>query len=267
MKNLTRRLISMLRKILFIICVALSLTSVTPAQTANDAARKFDEFGDIEASDLIARLDNLAIAVNYQPSSKAFLIVYRTRRDLPGLSNRYAHRMRSYLINSRGLPSERIVMVDGGVASCLSQELWIVPPGSAPKPREDAYDNSYRPSVYKFDEHSYQTGKADPDEISYWPIAPENLIGYLESFGETLMKNRKLVGYLVAFRAAAHDNQRATARILRAERDFLIKEFHIDPSRIKTIDGGYREWRTMELWIAEPRYRPIITSYRVVRFR
>jgi hypothetical protein len=88
----------------------------------------------------------------------------------------------------------------------------------------------------------------------------------LEAFGEALLKDRKLVGYLVAFRDE-RDNRRITNRMLRTERAFLIKEFRIDPSRIKIVDGGYREWRTMELWIAQPGYRPIITSYRVVKFR
>ena len=254
----------MLRKLLLLICVASLASSLTLAQTSNATARKFDEFGDIQASDLIARLDNLAVMLSNEPSSKAFLIVYRTRRDLPGLSNRYAHRMKGYLTESRRLPSERIVVVDGGVASCLWQEIWIVPPGSAPKPREDAYDNSYQPAVYKFDEHYYQIGN-DPDEISYWPVAPVNLTGYLESFGETLMKDRKRIGYLVAFRDAKRDNRQATQRMLRTERNFLIKEFHIEPGRLKTVDGGYRPSRTMELWIAEPGYQPTITSYRIRR--
>lgn len=254
----------MLRKTLLVVCVACLCNSLTLAQTSNATARKFDEFGDIQPSDLIARLDNLAITLSDEPSSKAFLIVYQTRRDLPGLSNRYAHRMKGYLIQSRGLPSERIVIVDGGIASCLSQELWVVPPGSAPKPRDDAYDNSYKPSVYKFDEHYYQIG-SDPDVITYWPIAPANLIGYLESFGETLLKDRKLVGYLIAFRDAAHDNHQTTRRMLRTERNFLIREFRIQPWRLKTVDGGYQPSRTMELWIAQPGYRPIITSYRIGR--
>jgi len=57
----------MLRKILLIIFVALALYSVAQAQTSSDLARKFDEFGDIEASNLIARLDNLAVQVKNEP--------------------------------------------------------------------------------------------------------------------------------------------------------------------------------------------------------
>jgi len=243
------------------------LISLASAQTAGETARKFDEFGDIQASDLIARLDNLAVTLANEPNAKAFLIVYRARRDLPGLSTRYAHRMKSYLVNSRGASAERLVVLDGGVAPCLWQELWIVPPGSTPKLRDDAYPDSFYGSVYKFDEHYYQVEKDDPDEISYWPSAPENLIGYLEAFGEALLKDRKTVAYLVAFRDAERDHPSIPQRMLRTERNFLIKELRINPSRIKTAVGGYRPSRTMELWIAQPGYRPIVTSYRVGRGR
>jgi hypothetical protein len=256
----------MVLKLLFTICLALQLTSSTDAQTSNSAARKFDEFGDIQASELIARLDNLAVTLANEPNSKAFVIVYRTKRDLPGLSNRYAHRMKSYLVDTRRISPERVVIVDGGIASCLTQELWVIPPGSAPKPREDAFDNSYKPSVYKFDEHYYHLGN-DPLDNSYWAIPPANLIGYLEAFGETLLKDRRLVGYLVAFRDIRRDNQRTPQLMLSKERDFLIKEFGIKRSQIIMVAGGYREWRTMELWIAQRGYRPIITSYRLARTR
>jgi hypothetical protein len=256
----------MFPKLLFTAFLVLQLNSSTVAQTSDATARKFDEFGDILASDLIARLDNLAVALANEPNTKTFLVVYRTRRDLPGLSNRYAHRMKSYLIGSRGIPAERVVIVDGGIASCLSQELWIVPPGTAPKPRDDAYDNSYKPFVYKFDEHYYHLGNDSLDE-SYWPVAPQNLTGYLEAFGEQLLKDRKLLGYLVAFRDARRESLHAPQLMLSRERNFLIKEFGIKRFRIKTIVGGYREWQTMELWIAQPGYRPIITSYRVGRVR
>lgn len=122
-------------QIISAICLSLAAWSIAFAQTDDSRARKVDEFGDILASDLIARLDNLAIKVQNDPTARAFLIVYRTRRDLPGLSNRYAHRMKSYLIQSRGITPDRVITVDGGEASCLTQELWIVEPGGAPQPK------------------------------------------------------------------------------------------------------------------------------------
>jgi hypothetical protein len=235
-----------------------SLVCSATAQTENSAARLFDEFGDIMASDLIARLDNFAVQIQQDLNVKGFLVVYRTRRDLPGLSNRYAHRMKSYLVNARGLPAERIVTVDGGEASCLTQELWIVPPGAAPKPRADAYGTGYKTSVVKFDEHYF-----GDDETGYWGNSSEDL---LEAFGLELQKHPKSIAYLVAYRGAKGPGQRNPQVALRRERNFLVKEFRIKGSRIRTISRGFREWPTMELWIAyEPGAVPLISSYRYVR--
>jgi hypothetical protein len=243
------------------LCVLL-FGSVVLAQTSEPLEGKFDEFGDIQASDLIARLDNLAIHLQNEPTARGFLIVYRERRDLPGLSNRYAHRMRDYLVNTRGISSERVVTVDGGIASCLTQELWIVSPGGAPKPRPDAYLDSYQPSAYKFDEHHYNPPR-EPEGMNYWREPPDELLAYLEAFAQELRKNPKSYGYLIAYKSAARDRASVTQTMLRKERNFLVKEFGIKASRIKTIDGGSREWRTMELWIAQERGDvPVITSYR-----
>jgi hypothetical protein len=84
--------------------------------------------------------------LNNEPAAKGFIVTYRSRRDLPGLSNRLAIRSKEYLVNTRGLALDRIATVDGGEADCLAQELWIAAPGTAPKPRADAYQR-YFPDV------------------------------------------------------------------------------------------------------------------------
>ncbi|HEV7472976.1 MAG TPA: hypothetical protein VGN90_02935 [Pyrinomonadaceae bacterium] len=230
--------------------------SLAFAQADDLRASKFDEFDDIYASDLIARLDNLAIQLQNAPDTKAFLVVYRARRDLPGLSNRYAQRMKSYLIRSRGISPEQVVTVDGGVASSLVQELWIVPPGTTPQPRADVSLSSYYPAVYKFDEHRY----ADDGTQYYWGDSHEEL---LEGFAVELQKNVKATGYLVAYRDASRGASRAVQNTLRNERNILIKEYGIQPARIKTIAGGYRGSFVTELWISqEAGATPTITSYR-----
>jgi hypothetical protein len=251
--------LSNLKRLPLIIAISpLLFYSIAVAQTQNSAAKLFDEFGDIEASDLIARLDNFAVHIQQEPNAKGFLVVYRTRRDLPGLSNRYAHRMKSYLVDLRGMPAERLVTVDGGEASCLTQELWIVSPGSAPKPRADAYQNTYTPSVEKFDEHYLGA-----DEVSYWKNSREDL---LEAFGLELQKHPKSIAYLVAYQGIKGTGRRNALNAVGRERNFLAKEFRIKSSRIRMINGGFREWPTMELWIAyEPGTVPLISSYRYVR--
>jgi hypothetical protein len=55
--------------------------------------------------------------------------------------------------------------------------------------------------------------------------------------------------------------------MLRRERNFLIKELGIQPSQIKTVVGGLREWRTMELWIAQDREAARIVPYNLMTAR
>ena len=242
----------------------LLLSSYAIVRADSPPAHKFDEFGDIQASDLIARLDNLAIHLQEEPAATAFLIVYRSRRDLPGLSNRYAHRMKSYLVDTRGLTAARVITVDGGIAGCLVQELWIVPPGAAPPPRLDATFDTHQPPAYKFDEHHYSSPR-EQDEMTYWRQPPDELLAYLEAFAIELRKNPRSYGYLIAYRSAKRDRPSAARSMLQTEKNFLVKKLGVKPSQIKTVDGGTRGWRTMELWIAESIDDvPMITSYRYV---
>ena len=252
-----------------LLCLLLLALRDASAQTKTAGARKFDEFGDIQYSDLIARLDNFAIQLQNDPTSKGFILVYRSRRDLPGLSNRLALWSKSYLITSRGLPDVRVVTIDGGVASCLTQELWIIPMGTAPKPRSDAYPRgySYFEMPVKFDELSFplpsdmaETGSI---EVNSDPIT------YLDGFAEALRKEPRSRAYVIVYgeyyiEHGAIGNDRGeqkeyarprldfpgTARKeLRTIRNTLIKTYHIPITRVSTIDGGYRKIRTIELWI------------------
>src|SRR5204863_8246308 len=98
-RHLSRPALTAHRAILVFLVLLLIAGSVWP-QPKDTTARKFDEFGDVQYSDLIARLDNFAITLQNEPNTKGFIVVYRSRRDLPGLSNRMAIRSRDYLVNS-----------------------------------------------------------------------------------------------------------------------------------------------------------------------
>jgi hypothetical protein len=254
---------------LFVICLLLPFQPPARSQERAQAARKFDEFGDIAYSDKIARLDNFAIQLQNEPNTRGFIIVYRSQRDLPGLSNRYALWMKNYMVRTRGVPKERIATVDGGEAACLTQELWIAPVGAAPTPRAGAYSNEFaNPDIpRKFDEHHYASAEESVDGNSY-----ENLDAFLDAFGLALRQEPRSMGYIIAYaqyykervtEGDAAGNQRSYTRVhldpqgaarkmLWAERNYLIKSFGIPPSRVKVIDGGYRTSRQVELWIVPP---------------
>jgi len=243
------------------------LSTGTFAQTKIDLARKFDEFGDIQISDLKARLDNFAIQLQNEAATKGFIVVYRTRRDLPGLSNAIALRSKLYLTNSRGVARDKIVTVDGGEADCQVQELWIVPLGSTPTPRTDAYQQ-YFPD-YDSPRKIYEYGFEVPDrhrQPDLW-IDGEEETEYLETFARQLKKEPRTTACIIAYaqynprpglvdygeyepiRDVRLDPPGVVRRRLNLERNRLTKAYGISAARIRLVIGGYRKRRMVELWI------------------
>lgn len=104
---------------------------------------KFDEFGDINCEDEYARLDNFAIQLQNTPSAQGYIIFYGGRRfrgRLPrvGEAAARAGRLKPYLVNRRGIPSDRVVVINGGYRDEFMVEIWIVLPGkNAPVPHAD----------------------------------------------------------------------------------------------------------------------------------
>jgi hypothetical protein len=253
---------------LFLVVLFTLAQATSFGQEKKPVARKFDEFGDIQYSDLIARLDNFAIQLQNEPTSKAFILVYRTRRDLPGLNNALALRSKNYLISSRGVARERVVTVDGGEAACLFQELWIVPVGTAPAQRPDAYQRYFPDfeSPRKIDEYVFDPLDRGRRSAS-WPGDSDDS-DYLETFATQLKKEPQAFACIIAYaqfnsrpglvdydgnyepvRDVKLDRPGTARHRLNTERRRLIKVYGIAPSRIKLIDGGYRKRRMVELWI------------------
>jgi hypothetical protein len=98
---------------------------------------KFDEFGDINCEEEFARLDYFAIQLQNTPSAQGYIVFYggrRFRSHLPrvGEAAARAGRLKPYLVNQRGLPPDRVTVINGGYQESFQIQLWIVPFGSAP---------------------------------------------------------------------------------------------------------------------------------------
>jgi len=259
-----------------VIFALLGLGDSTSAQTMSVSAQKFDEFGDVYPTDMAARLDNFTVALQNDPGARGFLIVYRSHRDLPGLSGRHLDWMKRYLIYSRGIRDDRIAAVDGGEASCLSHELWIVPVGSTPTPRTDAYPRGLddMEAARKFDEYYWDAPHESP--ISYGT----EYEGTLEGFSQALRKEPRSLAYIIVyaqfrvvrtedkdargrvkiFREVWIDPPGTAARELRQRKIILVKEHGIAPSSVRLVNGGHRRSRHIELWIVPPgEHAPIPT--------
>ena len=105
--------------------------------------RKFDEFGDLNCEDEMARLDNFAIQLQNNPSDTGYIIFYggqRFRGRLPkrGEAAARAARLKPYLVGRRGLPSSRVIVIDGGYRAQWLVELWLNPAGMSP-PQPDPH--------------------------------------------------------------------------------------------------------------------------------
>ena len=101
------------------------------------ASRKFDEFGDLNCEDEMARLDNFAIQLQHSPADTGYIIFYGGRRFRGRLPRRgegaaRAARLKTYLVERRGLPSSRVTVIDGGYMEEWRAELWLNPPRMSP---------------------------------------------------------------------------------------------------------------------------------------
>lgn len=94
--------------------------------------RKFDEFADIQRNDEKARLDNYAIELQNDPTAMAYVIIHPAASTRPSDVKRRTARIVEYLVNTRGIDSNRILTLTGGPKPDLSVELWIAPQGAAP---------------------------------------------------------------------------------------------------------------------------------------
>lgn len=95
-------------------------------------SRKFDEFPDIARNDEKARLDNLVIELQNDPTATAYVVVYPGRGGKRGDVQHHASRIVEYLVHSRGLDEHRVVTLVGSPREELFVELWITPQGATP---------------------------------------------------------------------------------------------------------------------------------------
>ena len=99
---------------------------------ASQNPHKFDEFGDINCEDEMARLDNLAIQLQHEPQTKAIIIFYggkmfRGKLPRPGEAAARAARLKPYLVERRGIPADRVNVIDGGYAEEWHVDVWVFP--------------------------------------------------------------------------------------------------------------------------------------------
>lgn len=114
-------------------------TGITAPQSITQPARRFDEFPSVAFDDDKARLDNLAIELQNNPTATGYIIAYAGRGRRAGEADRLGARAADYLVNTRGISRSRIVVLNGGTRDKNAYELWLVPQGADP-PRPSPTD-------------------------------------------------------------------------------------------------------------------------------
>jgi hypothetical protein len=102
------------------------------AQQHGLEASKFDEYSNLPLNDENARLDNLANYMRRKAELIGYIITYAGRQARPGEAKAHAARAKSYLVNERGIESERVVTMDGGRREKSMVELYVLPRDVSP---------------------------------------------------------------------------------------------------------------------------------------
>jgi hypothetical protein len=105
---------------------------VLPTPLRENPAREFDVCCTCSYDDQKARLDNLAIELQNDPSLTTYVIAYAGRTSRAGQADVLLARAKEYMIKQRGVDQSRIVAVNGGFRDEDCVELWIVPRGAQP---------------------------------------------------------------------------------------------------------------------------------------
>ena len=114
---------------------AQAVSIITPLEKKIIVAREFDECNNCTFDDQKARLDNLAVELQNDPSTRGYVIAYGGRMSPLGQVEKLMSRARDYLVTQRGIDASRVEVVNGGFREEDSVELWLVPSGaSAPRP-------------------------------------------------------------------------------------------------------------------------------------
>jgi hypothetical protein len=107
-------------------------TFVRPPEHHENPSRQFDICCTCSFDDQKARLDNLAVELQNDPSTTTYIIAYGGRTSRIGQADVLGTRAQDYLVRQRRIDQSRIVVLNGGFREEDCVELWIVPRGATP---------------------------------------------------------------------------------------------------------------------------------------
>lgn len=219
----------------------LALISSARAQTAPLAkAQKLSELEDTYADNEMAYLDLWAEAMGKDHSVRGYLIGYSNSSMAPGDLLMRIFGYRDYLVNKRGIESNRIEIVPGGIKDKLHTEFWLVPPGAeAPKPESDFKLVPRLPLRFAV---------AYPDCPPEMTVYLYEMVDSLRFYAEALQANPRARARIVAY--SGKGSRSKATRMAREAKSLLVKDHNISAGRI-SIQARTRRRRCseVELWL------------------
>jgi len=231
------------------LCLLLSAASqaiVCAQATGTTAARKWDEYGDINNEDVMARLDFFAIEVQKDPSAKAYVIGWGPEGEGRGSGRAILKTIREYLVETRGLADSRVETIYVGrkwPKNLPNIQLWI---GKDTNPPPHIQETESR--VGQFKGLFTEFGEWDDIDTGEAP-GPDSVLANATYAGlaETLNQQKQSIPYLLGYNGK-QAMPGAWRRVAEKRRE-SFKEFGVDISRIKIVYGGLSQETRSELWI------------------
>lgn len=249
-----------MKKILTIISLVFVFISIN-----FDQAYKIDEIGQANEEDWTARTENIRHELNQKPNAKGYVIIYRGKDTPMGFPIRLKERLRNHFIRYLGLPTERFEILIGGEVENQKTEFWIVPMGSEPPLDKSVDEKIDTNKSIQFDNFSYPHPLDGQFCCSIGSYTKQEKKASLDNFAQLLKKNDSSNAYLIVYGQYCKrcwegeillDSKKTINNILWKEKNYLSKTHKIEASRIKTINGGYREWQAIELWLVPKSEKP-----------
>jgi hypothetical protein len=251
------RILNLGHKILLINLLLSGLLVTSYAQEPeSQMPHKVDSYNDkIQGSEAEQwHLEDFREKLLKEPNTKVYIIAYGGREDNPGKARRYALRAKNWLAEWRGIDPKRIVAFDGGRREEFIVELWLVP--------NDARPPEPTPSINVQDDLGDNL-LYDAFDVGYdnFGNRAEDAVARLEGFAAALKKEPSSWGCVIAYAQSGDDrmgmdwDSPGTAlNLAKSQRNYLIRNSRIAPSRLTAVDGGY-SGRVVELWIMRPHAR------------
>ena len=244
MQRLTATIISLLLLGLFSLGLP-QIQAQSRKSSRTPRPRLFDDFGSLRHCDLTARLDNFAIQLQNAPKEQGYIVVYAPPVNSRG--DEVLSALKDYLINTRGLESEKVTTIYGGrndKPSAVRIQLWLAPPGA---PALEPAKFEVKPEAFKgmFDEHEawddirFYSGEGEGDGISTSVS--------LEGFEDVLKHQPKSLVYVVGY----HSDKSAPGawRRITDEQVDVLKKRGFEANRFRTIYGGEQKEAKVQIWI------------------